>query len=74
MTSLVFLVAGFGASLIALRTKDEVNRIAALIAGSIFLIWGFALTPQAFQILVEVAIIIPVFSICMRCLGCGLTR
>ena len=74
MTSLVFLTVGFGTSLIALRTKDEVNRIAALVTGLIFLIWGFALTPQAFQTLVEVSIIIPIFSICMRCLGCGSTR
>jgi hypothetical protein len=58
----------------ALITKDEINRIAVMVAGAIFLVWGFALTPLPFQLLVEISILVPVSFICLRCLGCGSTR
>jgi hypothetical protein len=45
-----------------------------MVAGSILLVWGFSLTPLPFQLLVECSILVPVFWICMRCLGCGSTR
>lgn len=58
----------------ALNTKDDINRIAVMVTGAIFLVWGFALAPLPFQLLVEISILVPVSSICLRCLGCGSTR
>ena len=74
MTGLVLLVVGLGAFRIALSTKDDINRIAVMVAGAIFLVWGFALAPLPFQLLVEISILIPIAVICLRCLGCGSTR
>jgi hypothetical protein len=74
MAGFILLAVGLGAFVMALSTKDDVNRIAVMVAGSIFLVWGFALTPLPFQLLVEISILVPVFSICMRCLGCGSKR
>lgn len=74
MTGLIFLAVGLGTFGMALSTRDDVNRIAVMIAGSIFLVWGFALAPLPFQLLVEISILVPVSSICLRCLGCGSTR
>jgi hypothetical protein len=74
MTGLIFLAVGLGTFGMALTTRDDVNRIAVMIAGSIFLVWGFALAPLPFQLLVEISILVPVSSICLRCLGCGSTR
>jgi hypothetical protein len=54
--------------------KDDINRIAVMVAGAILLEWGFALAPLPFQLLIEIAILVPVSSICLRCLGCGSTR
>ncbi|BAY10744.1 hypothetical protein [Calothrix sp. NIES-2098] len=71
MGSLVLLLVGLGTLLSALKTKDEINRITAFISGTISLIWGLALAPLAFQLLVEIVSILAAFSVCMRCLGCG---
>lgn len=74
MTGFVLLAVGLGTFAMALITKDEINRIAVMVAGAIFLVWGFALTPLPFQLLVELSILVPVSFICLRCLGCGSTR
>lgn len=74
MTSFIFLAVGLGAFGMALSTKDDINRIAVMVTGAIFLVWGFALAPLPFQLLVEISILVPVSSICLRCLGCGSTR
>jgi hypothetical protein len=74
MTGFVLLAVGLGTFAMALITKDEINRIAVMVAGAIFLVWGFALTPLPFQLLVEISILVPVSFICLRCLGCGSTR
>ena len=74
VSSLIFLSLGLMTFGMALSTKEEVNRIATMVAGSILLVWGFSLTPLPFQLLVECSILVPVFCICMRCLGCGSTR
>ncbi|HEY9636789.1 MAG TPA: hypothetical protein V6D14_25540 [Coleofasciculaceae cyanobacterium] len=55
----------------ALSTKDDVHRIAVMLGGAIFLVWGFALAPLPFQLLLEISILVPVSTICLRCLGCG---
>jgi sulfite exporter TauE/SafE len=74
MASFVLLAVGLGTFAMALSTKDDINRIAVMVAGAIFLVWGFALAPLPFQLLVEISILVPVSTICQRCLGCGSTR
>jgi hypothetical protein len=70
MTGFVVLIIGIATFLLALNTKDEINRITFVVGGGIFLIWGYALTPLQFQLLVEIFSVIVAFSVCMRCLGC----
>ena len=74
MAGFVLLAVGLGTFAMALRTKDDINRIAVMVAGAILLVWGFALAPLPFQLLIELAILVPVSTICLRCLGCGSTR
>jgi hypothetical protein len=74
MASFVLLAVGLGTFAMALSTKDDINRIAVMVAGTIFLVWGFALAPLPFQLLVEISILVPVSTICLRCLGCGSTQ
>ncbi len=74
MASFVLLAVGLGTFAMALSTKDDINRIAVMVAGAIFMVWGFALAPLPFQLLVEISILVPVSTICLRCLGCGSTR
>ncbi len=74
MAGLVLLAVGLGIFGMALSTKDDVNRIAVMVAGAIILVWGFALAPLPFQLLIEISILVPVSTICLRCLGCGSTR
>ncbi|MBD0346635.1 MAG: hypothetical protein ICV63_17775 [Coleofasciculus sp. Co-bin14] len=74
MTGFVLLAVGLGTFAIALSTKDDIYRIAVMVAGAIVLVWGFALTPLPFQLLVEISILVPISTICLRCLGCGSTR
>ena len=74
MAGFVLLAVGLGTFAMALSTKDDINRIAVMVAGTIFLVWGFALAPLPFQLLVEISILVPVSTICLRCLGCGSTQ
>jgi hypothetical protein len=71
MVGIVLLIIGLGIFFLGLNTKDEINRIAALVAGVIALVWGFALSPLSFQLLVEIVSVLAAFLVCMRCLGCG---
>ncbi|MEH2423496.1 MAG: hypothetical protein V7K48_22050 [Nostoc sp.] len=74
MSSLVLLLIGLGIFFLALRTKDEIHHIAAMLAGTISLVWGFALAPLSFQLLFEIISVLAAFFVCMRCLGCGLNQ
>jgi hypothetical protein len=74
MAGFVLLAVGLGTFAMVLSTKDDINRIAVMVAGAIFLVWGFALAPLPFQLLVEISILVPISIICLRCLGCGSTR
>ncbi|KYC35541.1 hypothetical protein WA1_06880 [Scytonema hofmannii PCC 7110] len=74
MTGILLFIIGLGICFLGLRTKDEINRIAALVAGAIALVWGFALTPLSFQLLIEIVSVFAAFLVCMRCLGCGSSR
>ncbi len=67
-TYLILLVIGLGIIWVGLQTKEEVLRLAAAVIGAIFLIWGFALTPLQFQLLIAALVVVAVFPICMRCL------
>jgi hypothetical protein len=70
MSSLVLLLIGLGTFFWAWKTQDEINRIGAMVAGTISLIWGFALAPVSFQLLFEIISVLAAFFLCMRCLGC----
>lgn len=74
MGSLVLLLIGLGILFLALKTKDEINRITALVSGIISLIWGLATAPLAFQLFIEIFSVVASFSVCVRCLGCGVKR
>ncbi|MFN6481518.1 MULTISPECIES: hypothetical protein [unclassified Nostoc] len=74
MSSFVLLLVGLVTFLLAFNTKDEINRITAMISGTILLIWSLALAPLAFQLLIEIVSVLGAFSVCMRCLGCGFNR
>jgi len=69
MTGFVLLTIGIATLVLALRTKDEINRITVIVAGSIFLVWGYALIPMHFQLLAEIFSVLAAFSVCVRCLG-----
>ncbi|MEH2459029.1 hypothetical protein [Nostoc sp.] len=74
MSSLILLLIGFGTFVLVFNTKDEIHRITAMISGTIILIWGLALAPLAFQLIIEIVSVLAAFSVCMRCLGCGFNR
>ncbi|MFW9259558.1 MULTISPECIES: hypothetical protein [Nostoc] len=74
MSSLVLLLLGLGIFLFAWRSKDEIHRIAAMVTGTIALIWGFSLAPLSFQLVFEIISVVAAFFVCMRCLGCGLKQ
>ncbi len=67
MTYLLFLSIGFAIIWLAINIKEEVYRISALIMGTLLSIWGFSLSPTSFQVLIEVAGVVSVFSFCVRC-------
>ncbi|HEY9657550.1 MAG TPA: hypothetical protein V6C65_03735 [Allocoleopsis sp.] len=67
MAYLAFLSIGFGIIWLSRKTKDEIVLITAAISAAIFLIWGFAIAPLPLQMLSEMAGIMSVFSICVRC-------
>ena len=54
--------------------NDEINRIAAMVAGTISLVWGFALTLVSFQLVFEIISVLAAFFVCMRCLGCDFNQ
>ncbi|MBD6620148.1 hypothetical protein FNW02_31245 [Komarekiella sp. 'clone 1'] len=71
MSGFILLAIGVCIFFFALRTTDEINRVAAFFALTISLTWGFALTPPLFQLLVEIITVLAAFRVCMRCLNCG---
>jgi hypothetical protein len=74
MSSLILLLMGLGIFFLALKSQDEIHRITAMISGTILLIWGLALAPLAFQLVIEIVSVLAAFSVCMRCLDCSLNR
>ncbi|WP_445634070.1 Amino acid transporter [Nostoc sp. DSM 114161] len=74
MGSLILLLIGLGILFLAWKAQDEIHRIATMVTGTISLIWGFSLAPLSFQLPFEIISVLAAFSVCMRCLGCGLKR
>ncbi|BAY77888.1 hypothetical protein NIES25_43580 [Nostoc linckia NIES-25] len=74
MGSLILLLIGLGILFLAWKSQDEIHRIATMVTGTISLIWGFSLAPLSFQLPFEIISVLAAFSVCMRCLGCGLKR
>lgn len=68
VTYLVLLAVGLVVIWFGLKTKDDVLMVGAAFTGALLLIWGFALTPSQFQLIVEVLIVVAVFPICLKCL------
>ena len=67
MTYLLFLTIGFIIIWLAIKIKEEVYRISAVIIGTLCSIWGFSLSPIQFQIAIEIVGVISIFSFCIRC-------
>ncbi len=69
MTYLLFLTIGFAIIWLAIKIKEEVLRISAVIMGTLLSIWGFSLSPTPFQVAVELIGVVSVFSFCVQCWG-----
>ncbi|MGB3637511.1 MAG: hypothetical protein WBA39_08035 [Rivularia sp. (in: cyanobacteria)] len=69
MAYLLFLAIGFAIIWFAIKIKEEVLRISAAITGSLITIWGFSLSPTPFQVAIEIAGVVSVFSFCVQCWG-----
>ncbi|MGF1478926.1 MAG: hypothetical protein ACFB4I_05485 [Cyanophyceae cyanobacterium] len=67
MFYLLLLTTGVGIIWIGLQIKEEVFRLTAAVIGTVVLVWGFFWTPAPLQLLVEVLLVLSVFSICVRC-------
>jgi hypothetical protein len=67
MTYFFFLTTGFAIIWLAIKIKEEVIRISTVIAGTLITIWGFSLSPTPFQIAIELAAVVSVFSFCVQC-------
>ncbi len=66
----LILAIGLSFIVVGLKIQEEVYRLSAAFIGTIILIWGFTLTPTTFQVIVELGIVLSVFSICVRCWEC----
>ena len=67
MTYLFFLAIGFAIIWLAIKIKEEVIRISTVIAGTLITVWGFSLSPTPFQVAIEIAGVVSVFSFCVQC-------
>jgi hypothetical protein len=70
MTFLIFLFIGASILWLGGKATDDIPLIAASLSGLIMLIWGFAMAPLPFQLLVEVGLVGAAFSMCVRCCNC----
>ncbi|MDY6901500.1 MAG: hypothetical protein SWZ49_25995 [Cyanobacteriota bacterium] len=61
------MTIGFAMIWSAIKIEEEVLRISTAIMGSLITIWGFTLSPTAFQIAIELVGVISVFTFCVRC-------
>ena len=69
MTYLLFLAIGFLIIWLAIKIEEEVLRISAVIMGTLLCVWGFSLSPTPFQVAIEIAGVVSVFSFCVQCWG-----
>ncbi|MDZ4878611.1 MAG: hypothetical protein CLLPBCKN_008048 [Chroococcidiopsis cubana SAG 39.79] len=54
ITYLIFWTMSFGFTWIGCKMTEEIHRLAICLAGSILLIWGFAIAPESMHWLVEI--------------------
>lgn len=71
MTYLIFWAIALVIFGVGLRSREEVIQIVAALVGTVAAVWGLAIAPMALQLLIEVSVILAVFSICVRCVGAG---
>lgn len=71
-TSLVLWAIGFSVFWIGVRLDEEVLLIVAAIVGSAFILWGLVSAPMAIQLVIEISLIVALFSVCMTCVKRGL--
>jgi len=67
----LWLGLGFSIIVLGFRSRDEVYQFAAVAGASISLLLGLLFAPPMFQVALEVASIVAVFSLCMRCIRSG---
>ncbi|GAB4239200.1 MAG: hypothetical protein Kow00121_65950 [Elainellaceae cyanobacterium] len=66
MNYLIFVLAGIGIIWLNRKTTEDIPFIGSAVSGVILLIWGFAIAPPHFRILVELLLIGIAFSLCVR--------
>ncbi|MEM1308365.1 MAG: hypothetical protein AAGF98_02495 [Cyanobacteria bacterium P01_H01_bin.153] len=72
MTYLIFWLVGFGILWAGLKLfDDEVILIVSVLVGSALVLTGLMSAPTTLQIVIEVALIVSVFHICMECISRG---
>ncbi|MEB3357286.1 MAG: hypothetical protein VKK04_11220 [Synechococcales bacterium] len=72
MNHWIFWILGFGTLWVGLKLfDDEVILIVSLLVGSVLVLAGLIASPMALQIVVEVALIIAAFNVCMQCIRRG---
>ena len=70
MTFIIFLGLGLGSIAWGLRSQEEIFQLSAAVVGTVLLVWGLCLTPQAFLLFGEILAVVAVFRICVRCCEC----
>jgi hypothetical protein len=69
MNQFIFWIVGFSILWAGLKLfDDEAILIVSAIVGSGFILTGLVLSPPGLQIVIEVAIILVLFNVCMQCI------
>lgn len=71
-TYLIFWILGFGTLWAGLKLfDDEIILIVTMLVGSGLVLAGLIAAPDGLQIVVEVALVIFLFRLCMECISRG---
>lgn len=72
MTYLILWILGFVTLWAGLKLfDDEVLLIVSMIVGSILVLSGLIISPEKLQIVIEAALVIALFFVCMECIERG---
>lgn len=72
---LLFWILGFGTLWAGLKLfDDEVVLIVSIIVGAVLVLAGLLSAPVGLQIVIEVALIVSLFHLCMECISRGNSR